>query len=30
MLLDLADSGVTDPQELRTKMLKNFKFEPLQ
>ena len=30
MLLDLADSGVTDPQELRTKMLENFKFEPLQ
>jgi hypothetical protein len=30
MLLDLADSGVTDPQELRAKMLENFTFEPLQ
>ena len=28
MLLDLADSGVTDPQELRSRMLENFNFKP--
>jgi hypothetical protein len=30
MLLDLVDSGVTDPQELRSKALENFNFKPPQ
>ena len=30
MLLDLADSGVTDSQELRSRILKNFNFKPAQ
>ena len=30
MLLDLADSGVTDPQELRSRTLENFNFKPPQ
>ena len=30
MVLDLADLGVTDPQELRSRMLKNFNFKPPQ
>ncbi len=30
MALDLVDSGVTDTQELRSKMLENFSFKPPQ
>jgi hypothetical protein len=30
MLLDLVDSGVTDPQELRSRTLENFNFKPPQ
>jgi hypothetical protein len=30
MALDLVDSGVTDTQELRSRMLENFSFKPPQ
>jgi hypothetical protein len=30
MMLDLVDSGVTDPQELRSRTLENFNFKPPQ
>jgi hypothetical protein len=30
MMLDLVDSGVTDPHELRSKTLENFNFKPPQ
>jgi hypothetical protein len=30
MMLDLVNSGVTDPQELRSRILENFDFKPPQ